>query len=822
MRILLVSYLFPRPSDPRLGVFTLRQAERLRDAGYDLEVISPAAYIPQVLTRVPRWRKYRHQPGPLDVGGFEVHRPSYFRPPGAWFMAYEGQAMWLGMRETVRSLAAVKPFDLVYGWDFRGSAGAAVQAARYLGIPCVGLAIGADLNLDVRLSAGARRTFTQALLDCDGLVCVSEALCRRVEQLTRGRRQAVCITTGADTTRFTPADAETRESLRRTFGWPVDGAVLLFVGYLLRDKGVFELIDAFGQVAERHPGARLVLVGEGEARAEIDARLANSPFRERVHLAGHVHRDRMPDYYRAADVLALPSHHEGTPNVVMEAMASGLPVVASRVGGIPETVPDERFGLLVPPGDAEALSQAVGRLVGDAGLRAAMGPACRQRAVENYDIGSLNRRLREFLEETVRKGRRPPDPSAPSLAAMVDITSSTPLYTEALARSMKYDLEVTCRARPYFRDLHVYDESGLRDDLMMRIVRWGEKYPGLKNKTLLWDGLQFVGYVVSWMEVIRELVSRRTPVLHTQWCMVPLFDFWMLLLLRVLSIRIVYTVHDALPHGDRSWLSKFKYRQLYRLAHALVVLSKQVGQDVQDWVIPHVAGKIHHIEHGLLYPKVPVPSREEARELLGIGAAEEMLLFFGGIEAYKGIADMIDAFAMACRKRPEIVLYVAGSPWEPWDPYQQQIDRLGIGERVKAYPRFVSDEHKVALYAAADVSMLPHRDPSQSAMGLEALALGKPMIATRAGGLPDLVEHGKTGYLVPIRDPQAMAEAMLAFFKQTRKQQRAMAGASRQLGLDRFDWRIIGRKHIDLYRSLVSAFGAGTASARTPRRRGRK
>ena len=115
--------------------------------------------------------------------------------------------------------------------------------------------------------------------------------------------------------------------------------------------------------------------------------------------------------------------------------------------------------------------------------------------------------------------------------------------------------------------------------------------------------------------------------------------------------------------------------------------------------------------------------------------------------------------------------------------------------------------------------MLPHRDPSQSAMGLEALALGKPLIATRAGGLPDLVDHGKTGYLVPVRDTEAMAEAMLTFFKKTRKQQRAMAQASRQLGLDRFDWRVIGRKHIDLYRSLASASGARAASARIPRRR---
>jgi len=451
------------------------------------------------------------------------------------------------------------------------------------------------------------------------------------------------------------------------------------------------------------------------------------------------------------------------------------------------------------------LGQAMDRLLGDASLRATMGRAGRQRTVKHYDIECTNRRLGEFFQDTVRKGRRPADPEVPSLAMMVDITSNTPPYTASLARSMKYNLEVTCRARPYFRDPHHYDKSGLRDDLMVRIVRWGEECPGLKDKPILWDALQFVGYLGAWVRVIAEMLRRGTRVIHLQWCMIPLLDFWILLLLRVLGLRIVYTVHDALPHGDRRWTSKFKYGQLYRLADALVVLSRQVGQDVEDWVLSDVGRKVHHIEHGLLSPKVPSPTPAEARQRLQIDPAEEMLLFFGGIEAYKGIADLIDAFAVASRQRSKLALYIVGSPWEPWEPYQQQIDRLGLGDRVKAFPRFVSEEDKVAFYAAADVSMLPHRDPSQSAMGLEALALGQPLIATRAGGLPDLVEPGRTGYLVPVRNPQAMAEAILAFFEQSREAQQAMAEASRQLGLQRFDWKIVGRKHLELYRWLAGA-----------------
>ena len=388
---------------------------------------------------------------------------------------------------------------------------------------------------------------------------------------------------------------------------------------------------------------------------------------------------------------------------------------------------------------------------------------------------------------------------------MVDVTSNSPPYTEALARSMKQNLEVTCRVSPWHYHPHWYDECGARDDLMVRVLRLGWRYPALREGGLWYRPLRLAGYLAAWVQVITEALRRRTPVLHTQWCKVPLLDLGVFLLLRLWGIKIVYTVHDALPHGDRRWSSKWQKRPLYRLADALVVLSKQVGRDLEDWVIGGLSHKIHVIEHGLLYPKTPSPTRAQARRKLGLDRRREVLLFFGGIEEYKGIADLIDAFAVASRQRPELLLYIAGHPWEPWEPYQQQVDRLGLGDRVRAFPRYVSEADKVAMYAAADVSMLPHRDPSQSAMGLESLALGKPLIATRAGGLPDLVEPGKTGYLVPVRDPQAMAQAILAYFEQSPAQQQAMAEASRQLGLQRFDWQVVGRQHIELYRSLAGA-----------------
>ncbi|UCG32821.1 MAG: glycosyltransferase [Phycisphaerales bacterium] len=804
-RILLLSRLFPKAPDPRLGIFTLRQAERLRHAGFDIEVISPVPFIPQALTHVPRWRRYRNQTAPCEVSGFNVHRPAYFRPPGKWFIGYERQAMWWGIRSTVERLAAARPFDLVYAWDFKVDVGAGCDAARQLGIPCVGLAIGGDLNVDVRWNSKALQAITRSLLECDAIACVSEALRKRVQALTRGRREATVITTGADLTAFRPATTEERVAIRRDLNWPADAVVVLSAGYLLRAKGVFELLAAFDRVAARHPQAMLVYLGDGAERQAMESRIADSPVKERIRLLGHIHHLDVARYFRAADILALPSYHEGMPNVVLEGMGAGLPILATRVGGIPEAVPDERYGILVPPRDENELSQALERMLADKPLRRSMGAAGRQRAVEHYDIERLTQRMGDFLDQSARQGRRQPEPSVPTIAVMTDISSNAPYYMEPLAAALRPHLEVTCRASTFMRQPLWYDECGLREDLMCWVIRLLSSHPRLNTKGTLRNLIRAAGYFTGWLQIITGAMRERARVIHIQWCMIPTLDIFMFVVLRLLGFRLIYTVHDAMPHSDRRWRSRIKYRQLYRLAHALVVLSEQVGRDLQAWVLPGISHKIHQIEHGLLRPKAPCPTRDDARRQLGVLSDQEMLLFFGAISPYKGIDDLIEAAALASRARPGLVLFIAGDPREPFDRYQDLIDRLGVTDRVRSHPQFVDESFKVRLYAAADLVILPHRDPSQSGMGCEALALGKPLVATDRGGLPDLVEPGKTGYLVPAEDPAAMAQAIVAFFSQSCEQQQAMAEASRQLGLQRFDWKVIARKHVDLYRALARA-----------------
>ena len=126
--------------------------------------------------------------------------------------------------------------------------------------------------------------------------------------------------------------------------------VIGFVGNLVPEKGPDVLLDAFGRIAAERRSAHLAFVGDGRLRSDLERRTSAMSLGERVTFAGFQEPDAVARWMRAADVVCIPSHREGCPNAMLEALASGRPVVASRVGGIPDIIVDRRNGLLVEPG----------------------------------------------------------------------------------------------------------------------------------------------------------------------------------------------------------------------------------------------------------------------------------------------------------------------------------------------------------------------------------------------------------------------------------------------------------------------------------------
>lgn len=209
------------------------------------------------------------------------------------------------------------------------------------------------------------------------------------------------------------------------------GRHVIFVGRLDPVKGVPLLLEAFAAAREGHPGARLTIVGDGPARAGLEARAKalglgpgtvpgpgtgpgteKEPAEGGAAFLGYRAQDEVAALLETADMLVLPSFAEGVPVVLMEAMASRLPVIASAVAGVPELVEDGVSGFVVPAGDLAALSERLARLLGDPALCRRMGEAGRARVVADYDIAAEAGRLARLFRGT-DGGRLRPEPDEP-------------------------------------------------------------------------------------------------------------------------------------------------------------------------------------------------------------------------------------------------------------------------------------------------------------------------------------------------------------------------------------------------------------------------
>lgn len=189
------------------------------------------------------------------------------------------------------------------------------------------------------------------------------------------------------------------EELRNRLGVGKNEFVMLAVGRLSAEKGFADLLEAAALARQNAPEFRLVLVGEGPERAPLEASIARLGLAGRVLLPGHFHR--MAPWYALADALVMPSHSEGSPNVLLEAMAAGLPVVATTVGGIPEMASDGETAFLVAPHQPAGLGQAIARVVSDPALAAVMGTAAKKRAEERFSTAAHYRSLIRVYERLI-------------------------------------------------------------------------------------------------------------------------------------------------------------------------------------------------------------------------------------------------------------------------------------------------------------------------------------------------------------------------------------------------------------------------------------
>jgi colanic acid/amylovoran biosynthesis glycosyltransferase len=277
----------------------------------------------------------------------------------------------------------------------------ALPLARALGVPLVTSLRGYEVTRShgtllrsgrlswMRYAIGHARLMRGGAL----FLAVSDAL--REAAIARGYPAERTLThyNGVDLDRFRPGDSPVKEGL------------ILHVGRLVEKKGTGSLILAIARV----PGSTLAIAGDGPLRSALERQAIDLGLRERVRFLGAIPPNDLADWMRRAALLAAPSvtapdgDAEGLPNVVVEAAASGLPVIATRHSGIPEAVIDGETGFLVEEGDVEALGVRIARLIGSETPRRNMGAAARRLAERKFDRVRLTARLEEIYDSVIEK-----------------------------------------------------------------------------------------------------------------------------------------------------------------------------------------------------------------------------------------------------------------------------------------------------------------------------------------------------------------------------------------------------------------------------------
>jgi teichuronic acid biosynthesis glycosyltransferase TuaC len=323
----------------------------------EVVVISPTPLSPPIVRQLKsRWACYASKPSKITWEGIEVHHPRYLNIPGehgfplsAFFYCWAIKGLMVRLKNTF-------DFDLVHAHTICPDGFAAAQICRQVSTPLICTIHGSDVNIYPYRTRLTRLVIRRAIRSVDAIVAVSAALKEETLALETPKREIQVVPNGVDLQRFAPVD---RQQARAELGLPHDGDVLLYASRLDEAKGLSYLLAALKIVLSHNSHCLLVLVGDGSYREHLTREIAELGLRNNVRLAGLRPHNEIPKWMSASDLVVQPSLNEGSPLPVYEAFACGRPVIASRVGGIPELIISDDYGLLVPPARPEALADAL-------------------------------------------------------------------------------------------------------------------------------------------------------------------------------------------------------------------------------------------------------------------------------------------------------------------------------------------------------------------------------------------------------------------------------------------------------------------------------
>jgi len=398
MRILVISTPFPSQVDPTRGIFVKERIKAIAKLPQcDVQIISPVPWFPP-LKQFPSWYPWSQYPYQETFEGLSIHHPRYVLPPtiGGYF---HPSLMYPAVRRAVRSIRQQFDFDIIDAHFVYPSGVVGAMLARELDLPLVITGRGEDI-LSFPNSWLKRRAIRSALRCTEHAVALSPEIATAMTRLGAPANRVTIIPNGVDTELFRPMD---REQCRQSLRLPVDSQIVLSVGDCVERKGHHLLIDAMPEILRKHPRALLVIVGGPgcfgrDFTTELKARITNLGITQRVMLAGAVPHRQLPMWYSAANLFALMSSREGSPNVLLEALACGTPAIATIPSSAQEELSDPRLGIVVHSRSSEGARQCVEKALSTAWDRNLI-----RAQLQNRNWGSVAEKVAYIFHQILEK-----------------------------------------------------------------------------------------------------------------------------------------------------------------------------------------------------------------------------------------------------------------------------------------------------------------------------------------------------------------------------------------------------------------------------------
>lgn len=352
LRVLLITNLFPNPQDYLRGIFVFNMVKELRKK-CNVKIISPLPWIPVFLKNTKKYQQIAAVSKEYTIDGIEIYSPKYLAIPKAG--AFHTFSLFLSLLGIVNKLKT--DIDIInVHWVFPD--GVAVSwLAKLFNKSCVLSARGCDINLYTQYLF-RKPQIVSSLKKANKITAISTNQKDVIKELGIEDDKVTVIRNGVDSNSF---NIKSKSKCRHTLSIDSNDKIIIFVGQIIEVKGFNYLIKAIKMLNEKGLNKyKVKAIGEGHLRPNFEKIIKEFDLQESITFIGEKSREEIPLWFGACDLLCLPSIREGCPNVILEALASGRPVIASKVGGIPELVND-RNGILFEKGNVEQLANALTR-----------------------------------------------------------------------------------------------------------------------------------------------------------------------------------------------------------------------------------------------------------------------------------------------------------------------------------------------------------------------------------------------------------------------------------------------------------------------------